>query len=182
MITVSTANSADYSDPDAAETRAAAAVSDDLAALLDFEVAAAETGYLPGANPAAGPAVVPPEVSVPDEMIDVPPSAAQAQPIDAPTTRAEALPPPPAAAPQPAAASQSNTVAPEAERSLPTTKRFGAIILETEPAAATTPEGSFVQGEDGSTRVAAPAGAAIQDRFYPPARGPRWSAVPARTD
>lgn len=96
----------------------------DLAALLDDEVVAAETGGQPIA-------VTPPAPSTrggtagdaATDVIDVPPSAAEAQPASA------------AAAPQPTAPSPAlEATQPGPEPSLPTTRRFGAIIMESEPA------------------------------------------------
>lgn len=106
----------------------------DLAALLDDEVLAATVGASPEAEPEAEPAAVEPPAArgvaaALSEAIDVPPAAGEAQPVTpppaAPTPSAE---PPPAAAPPPPPAA-----APEPERQLPTTKRYGAIFMETAP-------------------------------------------------
>lgn len=99
----------------------------DLAALLDDEVIAAETGGQPAA---ASPAPVTPTrglepSAVAAEPIDVPPSVAEAQPAPAPVA---APPPPSPAAPSPEPGQSGAPVA------LPATRRFGAIIMESEPA------------------------------------------------
>ncbi len=185
---MTTANSSSGNlDPAAGEAADTAA---DLAALLDVEVEAAETGRIPGqpeAAPAARSADGAPsaEAPVPEETIDVPPLAAAAipsavvavevapepiAPAPPPSQPVITLPPPPPAAAAPAASQAITpeeparlTVPPEAERSLPTTKRFGAIILETEPAASAA---AYIEGEDGSMQAA---GASV--RVLPPGPG-----------
>jgi hypothetical protein len=87
----------------------------DLAALLDSEVAAAEGGAAPAAaTRVPEPAAAARPAGVPRESIDVPPAAAEAQPV----APAEAAP---------------GTVA-EPGHLLPVTRRFGAIIMDTAPA------------------------------------------------
>ncbi len=186
---MTTANSSSNTGDPVATPGDAANVAADLAALLDIEVAAAETGRSPGQpEPAttSGRSAAEPvtrEVGVPEETIDVPPLAEAAIPAaavavevlpePAPATSSAGQPviplppPPPAAAP---AEPASLTVPPEAERSLPTTKRFGAIILETEPTAA---DAAYVQGEDGSMRAA---DASI--RVLPPGPGTEVEPTP----
>jgi hypothetical protein len=103
----------------------------DLAALLDNEVAAAETGGVPGGAPGlATPAAAAPtplargvEPAPPPVGVDVPPSAAEAQPT-------EPVQPGPA---QPPVSGPAET-----PRRLPSTQRFGAIIMDApaEPAPA----------------------------------------------
>jgi hypothetical protein len=104
----------------------------DLAALLDNEVRAAETGS------GLGEAVPPVEAVVPEGVapsargdeplagVDLPPVAADAQPV--PAVEPESVSPSPAAAPPPASPLVSE---PQPERHLPATQRFGAIIMET---------------------------------------------------
>jgi hypothetical protein len=91
----------------------------DLAALLDNEVMAAETGSSLGE---AGPAPAPSARG--DELltgVDLPPAAAEAQPVS--PVEPESLSATPVAPPP--------TPEPEPERRLPTTQRFGAIIMDT---------------------------------------------------
>ena len=97
-------------DGTANPTAANYSVDDDLAALLDNEVLAAETGTDSGEKtpaPAAGRSAQPQPAF---ESIDLPPVAAEALPLtpDEPTP----------------------VQTPEPERRLPTTQRFGAIIIE----------------------------------------------------
>ncbi len=105
----------------------------DLAALLDNEVMAAETGA--GTGPAA-PAVVASVPAVPAssardseplEDVDLPPVAAEAQPVT--PVEPELISPPSAALPPPLASPPAPE--PQPERRLPTTQRFGAIIMDT---------------------------------------------------
>ncbi|PKO21880.1 MAG: hypothetical protein CVU38_12350 [Chloroflexi bacterium HGW-Chloroflexi-1] len=133
-------------------------VAADLAALLDHEVMAAAVGA-PVAGAATGartaeipvePLIIPDEPAAPvpayagtgrptasetapgapaRETIDVPPLADEAQPV-APEPQS----PPPTTEPQPPA---TPTTQPPQTDSLPVTKRFGAIIMDTVPA--TTP-------------------------------------------
>jgi hypothetical protein len=107
-------------------------IDEDLAALLDQEVVAAEAGVSPKepvtpvlpsdirAGPQSSGAEEPPE------RIDVPPSAGEALPVE------PELPGAPEAPGGVAAGEPSPE--PEPERKLPATKRFGAIIMETAPA------------------------------------------------
>ncbi len=100
----------------------------DLAALLDDEVQAAETGSLPNSAPqglpdvslgrdaGAAPRTPPAADTSSREPIDVPLPASEAQPTK---------PPAPANPPTPPLA--------EPARQLPTTKRFGAIIMDEVP-------------------------------------------------
>ena len=110
---------------------AARNVDADLAALLDNEVSAAETGALPGAAPAPATRSVSRRrprgvIEPPLAGVDVPPSATEAQPVEPPQPAPpQPAPPPPAPAPAPASSAS------EADRRPPTTKRFGAIIMDT---------------------------------------------------
>lgn len=92
----------------------------DLAALLDNEVLAAETGRTPDlvGKPAGG-------LTRPAETIDVPPAAAEARPAEPASGRTESSQPK-----SKPSVSDAGRVA-EPERRLPTTKRFGAIIMDT---------------------------------------------------
>jgi hypothetical protein len=105
----------------------------DLAALLDNEIMAAETGT------SLGGAGDPPSVSAVTEGaapsarddeplvgIDLPPVAAEAQPV--PAVEAESISPTPVA---PTSAMPPPAPEPQPERHLPTTQRFGAIIMDT---------------------------------------------------
>jgi hypothetical protein len=103
----------------------------DLAALLDNEVMAAETGSNLG-EAAPSTAAVPEDLAPsargdePLVGVDLPPVAAEAQPVlvvEPESILATPMPPIPAA-PLPIAG-------PEPERHLPTTQRFGAIIMDT---------------------------------------------------
>ena len=111
----------------ASPTAANHSVDADLAALLDNEVMAAETGAGTGESVPAAAASVPesPAASVrgsePLEGVDLPPVAAEAQSVR--PVEPEPAPPPPAS-PTPAPE-------PQPERRLPTTQRFGAIIMDT---------------------------------------------------
>jgi hypothetical protein len=105
----------------------------DLAALLDNEIMAAETGS--SLDVAGGPpsvAAVTEDVApsaLDDEPlvgVDLPPVAAEAQPILA--AEPESISPTPVA---PASAMPPPTPEPQPERRLPTTQRFGAIIMDT---------------------------------------------------
>ncbi len=171
---MTTANSSSASDP-AAAAGSTANISADLAELLDAEVEVAETGQAlghppPGARSAAG------QAHAPEEAIDVPPSAEAAIPVAtvtgaaAPEPETTFPPPPPAAAAAPAAEPAGLTVPPEAERSLPTTRRFGAIILETESA---TAGAAYVEAADGGLRSAR---AAVEEAAPP---GPGAEVEPA---
>lgn len=114
------------------------AVDADLAALLDDEVRAAETGGLPGRASQEMPAAVPVQessnaprttrTSIEDvlEPIDVPPPASEAQTTPPPTPEAQPVQPP-------AFESRATPPPAETERQLPTTKRFGAIIMDEAP-------------------------------------------------
>jgi hypothetical protein len=114
-------------------TTANHAVDTDLAALLDNEVMAAETGIGPAAAAAAAAASVPavPVSSVrgsePLEDVDLPPAAAEAQPVT--IVEPELLSPPSISLPPPQASPPA--LEPQPERRLPTTQRFGAIIMDT---------------------------------------------------
>ena len=120
----------------------------DLAALLDNEVMAAETGSSLGeavSSAATVPAGVVTAASGDEPLVgvDLPPVAAEAQPVlvvEPESISAAPLPPIPAA-PPPIAESAP-------ERHLPTTQRFGAIIMETSgepmPVAPETPSDALV--------------------------------------
>jgi hypothetical protein len=107
----------------------------DLAALLDNEVMAAETGASMGQvasrAAAATPAVSPPSgrSSEPLDGVDLPPVAAEAQPV--PPIAPEPVTSPPAAGP--------SNPEPQPQRRLPTTQRFGAIIMDTSEPMAIAP-------------------------------------------
>ncbi len=123
----------------------------DLASLLDNEVRAAQGSV-------AAPVHVAPVVTggsrateMP-EVIDLPPLATVAQPV-------QPVEPPPSSPSSPAPA--TDAPAPEPERVLPLTKRFGAIIMDTEPAAAATPPAEETPLEVG------PAGEIIEERPLP---------------
>lgn len=119
----------------------------ELAALLDNEVKAA-VGSVEAASarparrtPAAAPSV--------EEAIDVPPTAAEAQP---------ATPSPKAAAPADGAPAAAETPPPPPERPAAITKRFGAIIMETTPTEPAPEE---------STPEVGPAGEIIEEKPVP---------------
>jgi len=120
----------------------------DLAALLDEEVIAAETGRSPSAGPApaAPPVSVPPASQPPErpasvtEPIDVPPPASEAQPVSPPPQPVSPPPQPVSPPPQPV------NPPPEPPRQLPTTKRFGAIIMDEAPLA--TDEAAAIEALD----------------------------------
>ncbi len=108
-------------------TAANHSVDADLAALLDNEVMAAETGSSLGeASPPAA-AAMPEDVAPsaggyePLPGVDLPPVAAEAQPAS--LFEPESAPSTPVAPPPPSE--------PQPERHLPTTQRFGAIIMDT---------------------------------------------------
>jgi len=115
----------------ASPTAANHSVDADLAALLDNEVMAAETGAGTGeAAPTVATSVPGVPVSSvlgsePLEGVDLPPVAAEAQPVR--TVEPEPTPPPPVA-PTPVAPPPAPE--PQPERRLPTTQRFGAIIMD----------------------------------------------------
>ena len=105
----------------------------DLAALLDNEIMAAETGS------SLGEAGDPPSVAAVTEGVapsarddeplvgvDLPPVAAEAQPV--PAVEPESISPTPVA---PTSAMPPPAPEPQPERHLPTTQRFGAIIMDT---------------------------------------------------
>ena len=105
----------------------------DLAALLDNEIMAAETGS--SLDEAGGP----PSVAAVTEGVapsargdeplvgvDLPPVAAEAQPV--PAVEPESISPTPVA---PTSAMPPPIPEPQPERHLPTTQRFGAIIMDT---------------------------------------------------
>ncbi|MCX6028916.1 MAG: hypothetical protein NT169_06405 [Chloroflexi bacterium] len=123
----------------------------DLASLLDNEVRAAQ-------GSGAAPVHVAPVVTggsrateMP-EVIDLPPLATAAQSV-------QPAEPPSSSPPRPTPA--ADTPAPEPERVLPLTKRFGAIIMDTEPSAAATPVAEETPLEVG------PAGEIIEERPLP---------------
>jgi len=103
----------------------------DLAALLDNEVMAAETGSSLGE-------AVPPVAAMPEDVapsprgeepltgVDLPPVAAEAQPVL--LVEPEAVSPTMAA---PTSVASPPAPEPQPERHLPTTQRFGAIIMDT---------------------------------------------------
>ncbi len=116
----------------------------DLAALLDDEMLAAETGRTTAAASTAERGVLdstPKQSSnastiasiqsenVRAESIDVPPSAAEAQP-QAATAGTQAS----------AAGTQASTTEAQPGRQLPTTKRYGAIFMDETPTSVTTEE------------------------------------------
>ena len=107
-------------------------VNADLAALLDNEVMAAETGSSLGEAVPSSAAVVPEDVvpagrgEEPLMGVDLPPVAAEAQPV--PVVAPEAVSPALAA---PIPATPPPPAEPQPERRLPTTQRFGAIIMDT---------------------------------------------------
>jgi hypothetical protein len=124
-------------------------VNADLAALLDNEVMAAETGSSLGEAVPSSAAVVPEDV-VPalrgDEPlmgVDLPPVAAEAQPV--PVVEPESVSPALAA---PIPATPLPPAEPQPERRMPTTQRFGAIIMDTSsepmPVGPETPSGALV--------------------------------------
>ena len=99
----------------------------DLAALLDDEVLAATVGAPdvsepPVAAPAAAAAATRAAAVPLPEAIDVPPAASEARPVMPPQATAPPVSEPPTPAP-----------AVETPPQLPTTKRFGAIIMESAP-------------------------------------------------
>ena len=116
----------------ASPTAANHSVDADLAALLDNEMLAAETGAGTGESVPAAAASVPesPAASVrgsePLEGVDLPPVAAEAQSVR--PVAPEPAPHPPASS---TPASSPPAPEPQPERRLPTTQRFGAIIMDT---------------------------------------------------
>lgn len=138
----------------------------DLAALLDDEVIAAETGIQPGSVPPPAPEPDPLPVAPPPqpvaaarapaprealpgpaaEPIDVPPSAAEARPAPAPEPAARPEPEPVVA---PAAPPVSAPAEPSVAPAQSTARRFGAIIMESAPAPAVSadPNASLVPKE-----------------------------------
>ena len=105
----------------------------DLAALLDNEIMAAETGTSLGevdGSPSVAAVTEGVAPSARDDEplmgIDLPPVAAEAQPVS--VVEPESISPAPGA---PTSAMPLPTPEPQPERHLPTTQRFGAIIMDT---------------------------------------------------
>ena len=114
-------------------TTANPSVDADLAALLDNEIMAAETGTglgEVGGSPSVAAVMEGMAPSARDDEpltgVDLPPMAAEAQPV--PAVEPESISPTPEA---PTSAMPPPTPEPEPERHLPTTQRFGAIIMDT---------------------------------------------------
>ncbi|MCX7707180.1 MAG: hypothetical protein N2204_04145, partial [Anaerolineae bacterium] len=131
----------------------------DLAALLDNEVMAAETGRSPGVQVpydfGADSQAQPPIGAPPKPAATAPGRTAES--IDVPPLAAEAQPAPPAAEPG---------------RQLPTTKRFGAIIMDEVPQPAAETGGPTAEGlvpvMPGEKAVpSAPGAAIVEDRPLP---------------
>jgi len=131
-------------------TTANHSVDADLAALLDNEIMAAETGTSlgeVGGSPSVAAVVEGVAPSAPDDEpltgVDLPPVAAEAQP--APGVEPESISPTPVA---PTSALPPPPPEPQPERHLPTTQRFGAIIMDTSsepmPVAPETPFDALV--------------------------------------
>lgn len=131
----------------------------DLAALLDNEVMAAETGRSPGAQVPydfGADSQAQPPIGVPPTPAAAP-SGRNAESIDVPPLATEAQPAPPPAEPG---------------RQLPTTKRFGAIIMDEVPQPAAGTGGPAAEGlvpvMPGEKAVpSAPGAAIIEDRPLP---------------